>query len=563
MPESSRTTTRTYQPEAPHVPDPGGPDLKARLLRLGLLPFCAAVLAGVGVAVFISQGRSTLAPVVYLSAAVMLLIVGYLALMSAARIDADLGRRIGSVRRSTVETHYKVWQALDDLQRSRPVEQRWAVPLPSGGEIAATTDEAISQLAAETRHLRAAAEAIVARGIPAAVQQPPRVVAAPAPPQRPALAPPPPPPTPSGPGPATLAAHAKVGIFVSLARRIQPLVHKEIIELDHLEKQVEDPDLLKGLFLVDHLATRIRRHAENLAVLGGATPHRQWTRPINVYEILRSAVSEVDQYHRVKLVLPIKGTVQGHAVADLIHLVAELVENATVFSDPNTTVLMRVSRVRTGLAVEVEDRGLGVEQSERDRYNRMLADPETTDLAALLEDGRIGLYVVASLAHQHHLTVQLQGNIYGGTQAVLIIPEELLGDVPKLEEPPALPPAPEPKPPVVQMRALPTAGTGHQTGALQAPRMDPVPMKTDTGALPVTAEMAAIDEPGERPDLPKRRKQSHLAPQLRDTPRTGQRASEPGHDPGLMKAFQQGQYRAGGHEAPIPTSEHQATNEEA
>ncbi|GAA2142294.1 sensor histidine kinase [Glycomyces algeriensis] len=551
MPETSRTTTQTYQPEAPHAPDSGGPDLKARLLRLGLLPFCAAVVASAGVAVFLSQGESSLAPLVYASAAVLLLVVGYLTLMSATKIDADLGRRIGSVRRSTVETHYKVWQALDDLQRLRPVEQRWSVPLPSGGEIAATTDEAISQLAEETRHLRAAAEAIVARGIPAA---PPRVIAPP--PQRPAVAPPPPP------APAAIAAHARIGIFVSLARRIQPLVHKEIIELDHLEKQVEDPDLLKGLFLVDHLATRIRRHAENLAVLGGATPHRQWSRPINVYEILRSAVSEVDQYARVKLVLPIKGTVQGHAVADLIHLVAELVENATVFSDPNTTVLMRVSRVRTGLAVEVEDRGLGVEQSQRDKYNRMLADPEGTDLAALLDDGRIGLYVVASLAHQHRLTVQLQGNIYGGTQAVLIIPEELLGDVPKLE-PAAIAAPPEPKPPVVQMRALPTAGTGHHSGAIPVPRM--VPVKHDTDALPVTAEMPAVDGPrnGDRPDLPKRRKQSHLAPELRDTPRTGHRL-EAGHDPGLMKAFQQGQLRAGGYdEAPIPTSDHQATNEES
>ncbi|MFG3341838.1 sensor histidine kinase [Glycomyces sp. NPDC048151] len=555
MPETSRTTTQTYQPEAPHAPDPAGPDLKARLLRLGLLPFCAAVLAGAGVAVFLAQGQSDLAPVVYGSAAVLLLIVGYLTLMSATKIDADLGRRIGSVRRSTVETHYKVWQALDDLQRSRPVEQRWSVPLPSGGEIAATTDEAISQLADETRHLRSAAEAIVVRGIPAV--QPPRVVAPP--PQRPVSPPP---------APAVLNAQAKVGIFVSLARRIQPLVHKEIIELDHLEKQVEDPDLLKGLFLVDHLATRIRRHAENLAVLGGATPHRQWTRPINVYEILRSAVSEVEQYARVKLVLPIKGTVQGHAVADLIHLVAELVENATVFSDPNTTVLMRVSRVRTGLAVEVEDRGLGVDQGERDKFNRMLADPEGTDLAALLEDGRIGLYVVASIAHQHRLTVQLQGNIYGGTQAILIIPEELLGDLPQMPEiaapePVALPAAPQPVPPpvqlpAVQMRALPTAGTGHHSGAI--PRMDPA--RAD---LQATAEMPAIDEPrGDRPDLPKRRKQSHLAPQLRDTtPRPGQRAPEAGHDPGLMKAFQQGQHRAA--ELPVPTSEHpvQPKNEEA
>nr|BFF22176.1 hypothetical protein GCM10025732_01410 [Glycomyces mayteni] len=222
--------------------------------------------------------------------------------------------------------------------------------------------------------------------------------------------------------------HSRVGIFVNLARRLQSLVHREIEQLDELENQVEDPDLLKGLFSVDHLATRIRRHAENLAVLGGATSHRQWSRPVNVYEALRSAVAEVEQYARVKLVRPIEGTLKGHAVADIIHLVAELVENATTFSAPGTQVLIRVQRVRTGLAVEVEDRGLGMENHERNRYNTMLATPDRVDLDELLADGRIGLYVVSSLARRHTLTVQLQSNIFGGTQAVLVVPEELLGD---------------------------------------------------------------------------------------------------------------------------------------
>jgi anti-sigma regulatory factor (Ser/Thr protein kinase) len=362
--------------------------------------------------------------------------------------------------------------------------------------------------------------------------------------------------------------NSRVGIFVNLARRLQSLVHREIEQLDELENQVEDPDLLKGLFSVDHLATRIRRHAENLAVLGGATSHRQWSRPVNVYEALRSAVAEVEQYARVKLVRPIDGTLKGHAVADIIHLVAELVENATTFSAPNTQVLIRVARVRTGLAVEVEDRGLGMEPHERDRFNKMLATPDQVDLDELLADGRIGLYVVSSLAHRHELTVQLQSNIFGGTQAILVVPEVLLGDdTPKAPEPRELPtaapqpmpvrqPGPPPQLPSVQLRPLPTAGTGHYANAVPQPRMDTTPvngyspangLRVDTGALPVTAELQVVDgdRPGDRrPELPKRNKQTHLAPQLRDFPQSGSRGSETGHDPGLMKAFQQGQQRA-------------------
>lgn len=103
----------------------------------------------------------------------------------------------------------------------------------------------------------------------------------------------------------------KVEVFVNLARRLQSLVHREIQLLDELEHEVEDPDLLKGLFHVDHLATRIRRHAENLAVLGGAVSRRQWSNPVTMTEVLRSAIAEVEQYPRVKLVPPIDGTLQG------------------------------------------------------------------------------------------------------------------------------------------------------------------------------------------------------------------------------------------------------------
>ncbi|WP_345140079.1 ATP-binding protein, partial [Streptomyces mexicanus] len=219
----------------------------------------------------------------------------------------------------------------------------------------------------------------------------------------------------------------KLEVFVNLARRLQSLVHREISLLDELENEIEDPDLLKGLFHVDHLATRIRRHAENLAVLGGAVSRRQWSNPVPMTEVLRSAIAEVEQYSRVKLVPPIDGRLRGHAVADVIHLLAELIENATVFSAPHTQVLLRAGLVTSGLAVEVEDRGLGMPVGEQVRMNALLADPDQVNVASLLEDGRIGLYVVSQLARRHGITVRLQSNIYGGVQAVLVVPQALLG----------------------------------------------------------------------------------------------------------------------------------------
>ncbi|MFE0389810.1 sensor histidine kinase, partial [Streptomyces bungoensis] len=222
----------------------------------------------------------------------------------------------------------------------------------------------------------------------------------------------------------------KLEVFVNLARRLQSLVHREISILDDLENEIEDPDLLKGLFHVDHLATRIRRHAENLAVLGGAVSRRQWSNPVSMTEVLRSAIAEVEQYSRVKLVPPIDGELRGHAVADVIHLLAELVENATVFSAPHTQVLLRANLVTSGLAVEVEDRGLGMPLGEQGRMNALLHDPDQVNVASLLADGRIGLYVVSQIARRHGITVRLQSNIYGGVQAVLVVPQALLGPAP-------------------------------------------------------------------------------------------------------------------------------------
>ncbi len=257
----------------------------------------------------------------------------------------------------------------------------------------------------------------------------------------------------------------KLEVFVNLARRLQSLVHREISILDDLENEIEDPDLLKGLFHVDHLATRIRRHAENLAVLGGAVSRRQWSNPVSMTEVLRSAIAEVEQYSRVKLVPPIDGELRGHAVADVIHLLAELIENATVFSAPHTQVLLRANLVTSGLAVEVEDRGLGMPVGEQNRMNALLADPDQVNVASLLADGRIGLYVVSQLARRHGIHVRLQSNIYGGVQAVLVVPQALLGNAP------GVPAAPGAGAALPQPQSQPPSQHPVDTGAVQQARV--------------------------------------------------------------------------------------------
>ncbi|MFI0503668.1 ATP-binding protein [Streptomyces albogriseolus] len=268
----------------------------------------------------------------------------------------------------------------------------------------------------------------------------------------------------------------KLEVFVNLARRLQSLVHREISILDELENEMEDPDLLKGLFHVDHLATRIRRHAENLAVLGGAVSRRQWSNPVPMTEVLRSAIAEVEQYSRVKLVPPVDGTLRGHAVADVIHLLAELVENATVFSAPHTHVLLRANLVTSGLAVEVEDRGLGMPVGEQDRMNALLADPDQVHVASLLADGRIGLFVVSQLARRHGIHVRLQTNIYGGVQAVLVVPQSLLGG-----EPAAVTGAP------ATAAVLPAAATGAGPTGRHTPALSgPVDTRADAPAYAPT-----------------------------------------------------------------------------
>lgn len=336
-------------------------------------------------------------------------------------------------------------------------------------------------------------------------------------------------------GPEHSAKLEQFEVFANLARRLESLVHREIGLLDSLENEVEDPDLLKGLFQVDHLSTRIRRYAENLAVLGGANAHRQWTRPVSLTDVLRSAVAEIDQYSRVKLVPPIVGTVSGHAVVDVVHLLAELLENATVFSPPQTTVHVRVEPVAAGVAIEVEDRGLGMSAAERNQMNTVLGAPDKVALGELLQDGRIGLYVVSVLAQRHDVAVQLQSNVYGGTQAVMVLPTALLGPqpaAPALEHSAVAPPDAVQHAPAEPDATDPPAT--ETTVVADPPVSDPEPQHAPT---------SSDGEDDDRPQLPRRRR-DQTPEQPNPAPSAGSSFEDTAHDPGLMAAFQTGLRRA-------------------
>ncbi|GII62907.1 hypothetical protein Skr01_29920 [Sphaerisporangium krabiense] len=211
-------------------------------------------------------------------------------------------------------------------------------------------------------------------------------------------------------------------VLRNLARRNQTLLQAQLKVLDGLQRSVEDPDILRELFRVDHLTTRMRRHAEGLVVLAGGNPGRTYRDDVAAIDALRAAVAEVEDYTRVR-VLPMPNvTIARDAAADVIHLCAELVENATRFSPAATDVTVRGELVARGLAVEIEDRGLGLTDEEQWALNAKLSSPPEFDPT---ETDRLGLHVVARLAARHDIRVELRASAYGGTTAIVLLPDSL------------------------------------------------------------------------------------------------------------------------------------------
>jgi signal transduction histidine kinase len=212
-------------------------------------------------------------------------------------------------------------------------------------------------------------------------------------------------------------------VFRSLARRSQSLLHRQLTLLDQMERRATDPEALDDLFRLDHLTTRMRRHAEGLIILAGAPAGRGWSSPVRMVDVMRGAIAEVEDYARVSVVSRSQAALAGSAVADVIHLLAELIENATTLSPPYTTVRVSGETVPNGFAIEVEDRGLGVSQHRLAELNDRLANPPEFNPS---DSEQLGLFVVSQLAKRHGIKVTLKASPYGGTEAVVLVPRQLV-----------------------------------------------------------------------------------------------------------------------------------------
>ncbi|MFF2350995.1 ATP-binding protein [Kitasatospora sp. NPDC058115] len=220
--------------------------------------------------------------------------------------------------------------------------------------------------------------------------------------------------------------------FVSIARRVQAIVHRQAAELRSMEHaHGTDPAVFNDLLLLDHGNALIGRLADSIAVLGGARPGRQWNKAVPLYSVLRGGMSRILDYERIELHPVSDVAVVGPAVEPLIHAVAELLDNATRYSPPHTLVHLTAVEVQSGIAIEIEDGGLSLSEEGRSRAERMLAEAQAgIDLNGLGETPRLGLAVVGRLCQAYGFQVSLRPSAYGGVRAVLVFPQELITTAP-------------------------------------------------------------------------------------------------------------------------------------
>ncbi|WP_405730017.1 nitrate- and nitrite sensing domain-containing protein [Streptomyces sp. NBC_00028] len=300
-------------------------------------------------------------------------------------------------------------------------------------------------------------------------------------------------------------------VILGIARQSQNLVNLQLSRLDTLERRHQDPDILAGLYELDSTATQLRRYEENLVIISGGRPRRSWTEPVALIDILRSAVGEVAEYQRVEVHTDEELSLAPPAVADVIHLLAELIENATLYSPAPSPVGVRAAVVAKGLAVEIEDRGLGLSEEDYASFNAQLAEAPKFDVVALADDLRLGMFVIAQLADRHGITVTLRPSPYGGTTAIVLIPHEVLVREeeagPSEEEPGATSPAAPRTTPAPAPRT--TSAPGLSTTAAPTPRTTST--TESRKAEPASATAATAPSP-----LPRRVPQTSLAAELRD-----------------------------------------------
>ncbi|WP_181796454.1 ATP-binding protein, partial [Streptomyces sp. WELS2] len=325
--------------------------------------------------------------------------------------------------------------------------------------------------------------------------------------------------------------------FVNLALRTLGLVERQLAVIEGLEDREQDPERLSTLFKLDHFATVMRRHSENLLVLAGTEHVQQHPGPVPLVDVVRAAVSEIERYERVRIAsLPPHAHVAGFAADDLSHLLAELMENATSFSPPELPVEVSGWLLESGeVMLSVQDEGIGVAKERLGRLNARLADFDPQSLYDQNDaDGLgLGLYVVARLAHRHGVRVQLREQKQGGTAAVVVLPAQLLAEAP----PTALPPKTAPGS-TTGTYTLPGADAEANSNVLRTRAKDPLVAlaeravrDTHEQATPPTEPTETRPKPTETPaettmelllptpqeDPAEQRKQAEPAPATRPT----------------------------------------------
>ncbi|QOV34830.1 nitrate- and nitrite sensing domain-containing protein [Streptomyces ferrugineus] len=303
-------------------------------------------------------------------------------------------------------------------------------------------------------------------------------------------------------------------VILGIARQSQNLVNLQLTKLDALERAHQDPEVLKGLYELDSTASQLRRYEENLVIISGERPGRSWSEPVALIDILRSAVGEVAEYQRVEVHTEEEVHLAPPAVADVIHLLAELIENATLYSPAPAPVGVRAAMVAKGLAVEVEDRGLGMSEEDYASFNAQLSEPPQFDVVALADDLRLGMFVIAQLARRHGIAVTLRSSPYGGTTAIVLIPHDVVvRDVPAPERDDVEHAgAPEPEEPVRESRPVAPARSAPAT----EPRLDglsPLPRRVPQTSLAaeLREEAQPAEEDGDTDDFTAERAASSLA----------------------------------------------------
>ena len=315
-------------------------------------------------------------------------------------------------------------------------------------------------------------------------------------------------------------------MFVNLSRRSQSLVERQIQLIDSLELGEQDAERLSSLFQMDHLATRMRRNSENLLVLAGHEVSRRWNQPVALVDVLRAAVSEIEQYERVTLNVQPGIAVRGQAVNDFVHLLSELAENATSFSSAETPVTISGHLLSSGgVLLDITDQGVGMGTEEMAHANWRLDNPPVVDVAV---SRRMGLFVVARLAARHGIRVRLRPAASGGLTALVWLPDETVthdgdGNAPGLRRSDAnaldalgdTPAAsgfatagPAPAGAVAGVFSTGEWGSGERSAAEDAvtaarmPKFAPLRADTDEGGLPVRRVPGAGPMPGAAPSSP-------------------------------------------------------------